>query len=90
MGKSYRKNPIFKNSGESDKTSKQIGNRKLRGAIRETLKSYDHQSDEDLILPEPDEVYNAYLYDSDGKHYANDSKPRHKGWDRGPDKRNFE
>ena len=91
MGKSYRKNPIFKNTNaDSDRSSKQIGNRKLRGATRAALKNYDPELDDDLVLPEPNEVYNVYLYDSDGKHYSKDTKPKHKGWDRGPDKREIE
>ena len=90
MGKSYRKNPIFKNCGESDKTSKQIGNRKLRGATRAALKNYDPELDDDLVLPEPNEVYNVHHHDSDGKHYSKDHKDRFSGWNRGPDKRDFE
>lgn len=83
MGKSYRKTPIFKNTtAESDKSSKKIGNQKLRGATRAALKNYDHESEDDLILPEPNEVYNIYKYDSDGKHYQ-------QGWNRGPDKRDM-
>jgi len=91
VGKSYRKNPIFKNTKvESDRSGKQIGNRKLRGATREILKNYDPESDEDLILPEPNEVYNVHHFDSDGKHYSKDSRPNWGGWNRGPDKRDFE
>lgn len=90
MGKSYRKNPIFKNCGESDKTSKQIGNRKLRGATRAALKNYDPELDDDLVLPEPNEVYNVHLHDSDGKHYRHDVKIGNNHWERGKDKRDFE
>ena len=91
MGKSYKKTPIFKNTkAESDRSSKQIGNRKLRGATREALKNYDPKSDEDLVLPEPNEVYNVYNFDSDGKHYSKDSQQKFSGWNRGPDKRDFE
>ena len=90
MGKSYRKNPIFKNCGESDKTSKQTGNRKLRGATRAALKNYDPEQDDDLVLPEPNEVYNVHLYDSDGKHYRHDVKTGNHHWERGKDKRDFE
>ena len=90
MGKSYRKNPIFKNCGESDKSSKQIGNGKLRKATRAALKNYDIEQDDDLVLPEPDEVYNVHHHDSDGKHYSKDHKERFSGWNRGPDKRDFE
>ena len=90
MGKSYRKNPIFKNCGESDKSSKQIGNGKLRKATRAALKNYDIEQDDDLVLPEPNEVYNVHHHDSDGKHYSKDHKERFSGWNRGPDKRDFE
>ena len=90
MGKSYRKNPIFKNCGESDKSSKQIGNGKLRKATRAALKNYDLEQDDDLVLPEPNEVYNVHHHDSDGKHYSKDHKERFSGWNRGPDKRDFE
>lgn len=90
MGKSYRKNPIFKNCGESDKTSKQIGNGKLRKATRAALKNYDRESEEDILLPEPNEVYNVHNFDSDGKHYSKDHKERFSGWNRGPDKREIE
>ena len=90
MGKSYRKNPIFKNCGESDKSSKQIGNGKLRKATRAALKNYDVEQDDDLVLPEPNEVYNVHHHDSDGKHYSKDHKERFSGWNRGPDKRDFE
>lgn len=90
MGKSYRKNPIFKNAGESDKSSKQIGNGKLRKATRAALKNYDVEQDDDLVLPEPNEVYNVHHHDSDGKHYSKDHKERFSGWNRGPDKRDFE
>lgn len=90
MGKSYRKNPIFKNAGESDKSSKQIGNRKLRGATRAALKNYDPEQDDDIVLPEPNEVYNVHNYDSDGKRYRPESKPNFSGWDRGKDKREIE
>lgn len=90
MGKSYRKNPIFKNTGESDKTSKQIGNRKLRGATRAALKNYDLEQDDDLVLPEANEVYNVHHYDSDGKHYRHEAKSNTGRWERGKDKRDFE
>jgi len=90
VGKSYRKNPIFKNCGESDKSSKQIGNGKLRKATRAALKNYDLEHDDDLVLPEPNEVYNVHHHDSDGKHYSKDHKERFSGWNRGPDKRDFE
>ena len=84
MGKSYRKNPIFKNTtAESDKASKKIGNQKLRGATRAALKNYDPSSEDDLILPEPNEVYNIQNFESDGKHYVKDK------WNRGPDKRDM-
>lgn len=90
MGKSYRKNPIFKNASESDKSSKQIGNRKLRGATRAALKNYDPEQDSDLVLPEPNETYNVHNYDSDGKRYRPDYKPNFGGWERGKDKREIE
>ncbi len=90
MGKSYRKNPIFKNCGESDKSSKQIGNGKLRKATRAALKNYDLDQDDDLLLPDANEVYNVHHYDSDGKHYQKESKPKFSGWERGKDKRDFE
>lgn len=91
MGKSYRKNPIFKNTtADSDRSGKQIGNRKLRGATKHALKNYDVDSDDDLVLPEPDEVYNAYNFDSDGKYYDHNVKLKRSSWNRGPDKREIE
>ena len=91
MGKSYRKNPIFKNTtADSDRSGKQIGNRKLRGEVKHALKNYDAVSEDDLVLPEPDEVYNAYNFDSDGKHYDHNVKLKRSTWNRGPDKREIE
>ena len=91
MGKSYRKNPIFKNTtAESDRSGKQIGNRKLRGEVKHALKNYDMDSDDDLVLPEADEVYNVYNFDSDGKHYDHNVKLKRDSWNRGPDKREIE
>lgn len=83
MGKSYRKNPIFKNtSADSDRVGKQIANRKLRGKVREALKGYDPESEDDMVIPETDEVYDSWNFPGDGKSY----KP---SWDRGPDKRDM-
>jgi hypothetical protein len=42
------------------------------------------------VLPEPDEVYNAYNFDSDGKHYDHNVKLKRSSWNRGPDKREIE
>lgn len=87
MGKSYRKNPIFKNTtADSEKRDKQICNRKVRGATRAALKNYNPETDEDLVLPEPNEVHNVHLFDGDGKHYAYEGRWN---WDRGPDKRDL-
>lgn len=83
MGKSYRKNPIFKNSNaESDRFGKTSANRKLRGKVREALKNYDPEIDEDIIIPEVEEVSDSLDWPSDGKSY----KP---SWERGPDKRDM-
>ena len=90
MGKSYRKTPIFKNAGESDKSSKKQCNKKLRGVTREALKHYDPNSDDDLVIPEQEEVMNVWTFDSDGKHYSKDHERRFSGWDRGPNKREIE
>ena len=72
MGKSYRKTPIFKIAGESDKSSKKQCNKKLRGATREALKHYDPTGDEDLIIPEQEEVMDVWTFNSDGKKYLHD------------------
>lgn len=83
MGKSYRKNPIFKNtSAESDRFGKTSANRKLRGKVREALKNYDPEVDDDIVLPEVEEVSDSLDWPSDGKSY----KP---SWERGPDKRDM-
>jgi hypothetical protein len=83
VGKSYRKNPIFKNSNaESDRFGKTSANRKLRGKVREALKNYDPEIDEDIIIPEVEEVSDSLDWPSDGKSY----KP---SWERGPDKRDM-
>ena len=83
MGKSYRKNPIFKNTNaESDRFGKTSANRKLRGKVREVLKNYDPETDEDIIIPEVEEVSDSWDWPSDGKSY----KP---SWERGPDKRDM-
>jgi hypothetical protein len=83
VGKSYRKNPIFKNtSAESDRFGKTSANRKLRGKVREALKNYDPETDEDIIIPEVEEVSDSLDWPSDGKSY----KP---SWERGPDKRDM-
>lgn len=83
MGKSYRRNPIFKNNNaESDRFGKTSANRKLRGKVREALKNYDPEIDEDIIIPEVEEVSDSWDWPSDGKSY----KP---SWERGPDKRDM-
>jgi hypothetical protein len=83
MGKSYRKNPIFKNTNaESDRFGKTTANRKLRGKVREVLKHYDPEIDEDIILPEINEISDEWDFPSDGKSYI-------PTWQRGPDKRDM-
>ncbi len=90
MGKSYRKTPIFKVAGESDKSSKKQCNKKLRGATRDALKGYDPSGDEDLIIPEQEEVMDVWTFNSDGKKYVHDVVEHKQRWERPADKRDID
>lgn len=85
MGKSYRKTPIFKVAGESDKSSKKQCNKKLRGATREALKCYDPSGDDDLIIPEQEEVMDVWTFK-----YVHDVVEHKQRWERPADKRDVD
>ncbi len=90
MGKSYKKTPIFKIAGESDKSSKKQCNKKLRGATRDALKGYDPSGDEDLIIPEQEEIMDVWTFNSDGKKYVHGEPERKQRWERTTDKRDID
>jgi len=68
MGKSYKKNPIVGNAGNSEKKDKKIANRKFRKKTKQIL----HQLDDLDNLNAPidlKEVYNESFMSKDGKQF---------------------
>jgi hypothetical protein len=83
VGKSYKKGPKF---GFDNSDNFKNPNKKLRNITRNILKSYDEDIDDDLIIPDIEEVFGK----SD-KHriYNEQVKKNPDSWNRGPDKRNM-
>lgn len=76
MSRSYKKNPIFGNTGNSEKADKKIWHQSFRKKTKDIIKKSHYDIDElyDTVFPNEEDISNMATMSKDGKHYWNPKK----------------
>lgn len=76
MSRSYKKNPIFGYTGNSEKSDKKNWHQSFRKKTKDIIQKshYDIDELEDTIFPTEHDITNIATMSKDGKHYWNPKK----------------